>query len=125
MKIQIDKKTGVFANFQIDEYVCDESVQITSYASDIDMKDVETNQAWKFKIVDGELQYDQEAIKTKLNNDIIRKRQARYQNETDPILLEIMYEEKANGKTNGDLDQLKQELKTKKEKIKTDLPKVV
>lgn len=42
-------------------------IQITSYASDIDMKDVEQNQAWKFKITDGQLQYDVPAIKAKVD----------------------------------------------------------
>lgn len=90
-------------------------IQITSYASDIDMKDVETNQAWKFKIVDGELQYDQEKITAKLNADVIRKRVQRYQSEVDPIALE--------GLRTGD-SALIEQANQKVAQIKLELPKI-
>jgi hypothetical protein len=63
-------------------------IQIKSYAKDIDMKDVEQNQAWKFKIVDGELQYDQEKIAAKLALDIDRKREQEYSNKVDKLVIE-------------------------------------
>lgn len=118
MKVLIED--GKILNIYSDNYVAGNPVydnsfiQITSYASDIDMKDVETNQAWKFKIVNGELQYDQDKIKTKLNNDIIAKRRARYMAEVDPLTLEGLLDNDA------DLIKLAKEIKAK---IKLELPK--
>lgn len=119
MKILIEKDKIV--NIYHDDYIAGNPVYdnsfipITSYASDVDMKDVEQNQAWKFKIVEGELQYDQEKIAAKLNADVIRKRVARYQSEVDPLVLE--------GLRTGD-NTLVLQANAKVEQIKKDLPKI-
>ena len=123
MKVLIENNQ--IANIYPDSYISgnptyDNSfIPITSYASDIDMKDVQNNKAWKFKIVDGELQYDQDKIKVKLNNDIIRKRQARYIQEVDPLTLEAI----RLGVSTIEGKALKEEANKRVEQIKKELPK--
>jgi hypothetical protein len=109
--IQLQPDNYELGNYKHTNYF----IQITSYASDIDMKDVQENQAWKFKIVDGELQYDQDKIKTKLNSDVIAKRVQRYQSESDPLVLE-------GSRTNN--EALIAQANIKVNQIKQDLPKV-
>lgn len=119
MKLMIDK--GQIANILHDSYIAGNPVydnsfiQITSYASDIDMKDVETNQAWKFKIVDGELQYDQEKIALKLESDAKRKREARYNNESDVYLYTFLEELALHVATPNAVKWLEEKAKIKKE----------
>lgn len=119
MKVAINEFNGLHS-FHQDEYTFPKNhtyqlIPIISYAPDIDMKDVEQNQAWKFKIDDkGFLEYDQEKINKKLNDDIIAKRLRRYQIEVDPLTLEAL--------RNDDINLLEQANKIV-EKIKKELPK--
>lgn len=116
MKAQYDN--GRIANLMPDDYTGESFIDIKSYALDIDMKDVETNQAWKFKIVEGELQYDYGKILEKENREIISKRVARYQQEVDPLVLEgiRLKDDALISKANELVKRIKKDL-PKKEKI--------